>query len=331
MLKAATRLAPNTAGQPEMLEVVRTDPAKPRVAVILPCYNEEGAIAKTVADFRAALPEAEIYVYDNNSKDRTAEVAAEAGAIVRREMMQGKGHVVRRQFADVEADVYVMADGDDTYDASAAPAMIEKLVAEKLDMVAGKRIETDVAAYRRGHRFGNWLLTSTVRFFFNSPFEDMLTGYRVMSRRFVKTVPFTAHGFGIETELTIHMARMMSPVAEVPTNYKERPAGTVSKLNTYRDGWRILMTIAKLVRLERPLVFYGLIAAFLVVASLLIAIPVFGEFARYQSVRSVPSAVLSASLMILASLCVMAGLILDSVTKGRWETKRLTYLSLPAP
>ncbi|MCC6919119.1 MAG: glycosyltransferase [Alphaproteobacteria bacterium] len=302
-----------------------------KVAVILPCYNEEGAIGKTVADFRAALPGADIYVYDNNSKDRTAAVAAEAGAIVRSEPMQGKGHVVRRQFADVEADVYVMADGDDTYEAGAAPAMIERLVAEKLDMVAGKRIETDSAAYRRGHRFGNWLLTSTVRFFFNSPFEDMLTGYRVMSRRFVKSVPFTARGFGIETELTIHMARMMSPVAEVPTNYKERPAGTVSKLNTYRDGWRILMTIGKLVRLERPLVFYGLIAIALVLASLLVAIPVFGEFVRTSRVQSVPSAVLSASLIVLATLSAMAGLILDAVTKGRWETKRLHYLGLPPP
>jgi glycosyltransferase involved in cell wall biosynthesis len=302
-----------------------------KVAVLLPCYNEEGAIAKTVADFRTALPAAEIYVYDNNSTDRTAAVAAEAGAIVRTETMQGKGHVVRRQFADIDADVYVMADGDDTYDALAAPAMIEKLVADKLDMVAGKRIETAQDAYRRGHRFGNWLLTSLVRFFFNSPFEDMLTGYRVMSRRFVKTVPFMARGFGIETELTIHMARMMSPVAEMDTAYKERPAGTVSKLRTYRDGWRILMTIGKLVRLERPLIFYGAISALLVLISLLVAIPVFVEFARYASVRSVPSAVLAASLMILATLCAMAGLILDAVTKGRWETKRLHYLSLPPP
>lgn len=302
-----------------------------KVAVLLPCYNEEGAIGKTVADFRAALPDADIYVYDNNSKDRTAEVAAAAGAIVRREMSQGKGHVVRRQFADIEADVYVMADGDDTYDASAAPAMIERLVTEKLDMVAGKRIETAEAAYRRGHRFGNWLLTSLVRFFFASPFEDMLTGYRVMSRRFVKSVPFTAGGFGIETELTIHVARMMSPVAEMDTAYKERPEGTVSKLRTYSDGWRILMTIGKLVRLERPLIFFGVIAALLMVVGLLVAIPVFVEFAKFQFVKSVPSAVLAASLMILSSLSLMAGLILDAVTKGRWETKRLNYLSFPPP
>lgn len=302
-----------------------------KIAVLLPCYNEEGAIAKTVADFRAALPDAAIYVYDNNSTDRTAEVAREAGAIVRRETMQGKGHAVRRQFADIEADVYVMADGDDTYDASAAPAMIERLLADKLDMVAGKRIETDQAAYRRGHRFGNWLLTGLVRFFFASPFEDMLTGYRVMSRRFVKSVPFMARGFGIETELTIHIARMMSPVAEVDTNYKERPEGTVSKLRTYRDGWRILMTIAKLVRLERPLVFYGLITLALALLSLVVAIPVFVEFARDAQVRSVPSAVLAASLMILASLSATAGLVLDAVTKARWEVKRLHYLNLPPP
>ena len=302
-----------------------------KIAVLLPCYNEEGAIAKTVADFRAALPDATVYVYDNNSKDRTAEVAAEAGAVVRRELAQGKGHVVRRMFADVDADIYVMADGDDTYDASAAPAMIAKLVADQLDMVAGKRIETADAAYRKGHRFGNWLLTSLVRWFFAAPFEDMLTGYRVMSRRFVKSVPFTATGFGIETELTVHSVRMMTPVAEVDTAYKERPEGTVSKLRTYRDGWRILMTIAMLVREERPMVFFGVIAALLALVSLVVAIPVFVEFAEVRSVKSVPSAVLAASLMILAALSILAGFILDSVTRVRWETKRLHYLSLPPP
>ena len=302
-----------------------------KIAVLLPCYNEEGAIAKTVADFRAALPDATVYVYDNNSKDRTAEVALAAGAVVRREMAQGKGHVVRRMFADVDADVYVMADGDDTYDASAAPAMIARLAAEQLDMVAGKRIETADAAYRKGHRFGNWLLTSLVRWFFAAPFEDMLTGYRVMSRRFVKSVPFTATGFGIETELTVHAVRMMTPVAEVDTAYKERPEGTVSKLRTYRDGWRILMTIAMLVREERPMVFFGVIAALLTLVSLIVAIPVFIEFAQFSSVKSVPSAVLAASLMILAALSLLAGFILDSVTRVRWETKRLHYLSLPPP
>ncbi|BCW86996.1 hypothetical protein sos41_01220 [Alphaproteobacteria bacterium SO-S41] len=302
-----------------------------KIAVLLPCYNEEGAIAKTVADFRAALPDATVYVYDNNSKDRTAEVALAAGAVVRREMAQGKGHVVRRMFADVDADVYVMADGDDTYDASAAPAMIARLTAEQLDMVAGKRIETADAAYRKGHRFGNWLLTSLVRWFFAAPFEDMLTGYRVMSRRFVKSVPFTATGFGIETELTVHAVRMMTPVAEVDTAYKERPEGTVSKLRTYRDGWRILMTIAMLVREERPMVFFGVIAALLTLVSLIVAIPVFIEFAEFSSVKSVPSAVLAASLMILAALSLLAGFILDSVTRVRWETKRLHYLSLPPP
>lgn len=302
-----------------------------KIAVLLPCYNEEGAIAKTVADFRAALPDADIYVYDNNSKDRTAEVARAAGAIVRREPAQGKGNVVRRMFADVEADIYIMADGDDTYDAAAAPAMIERLKAEQLDMVAGKRIETAEAAYRKGHRFGNWLLTSLVRWFFAAPFEDMLTGYRVMSRRFVKSVPFAAAGFGIETELTVHAVRMMTPVAEVETAYKERPAGTVSKLRTYRDGWRILMTIATLVREERPLVFFGVAAALLALVSLLVAIPVLSEFAAMGQVRSVPSAVLAASLMILAAFSVLAGLILDSVTRGRWETKRLHYLALPPP
>ena len=302
-----------------------------KIAVLLPCYNEEGAIAKTVADFRTALPDADIYVYDNNSTDRTAEVARAAGAIVRTEPAQGKGNVVRRQFADIEADIYVMADGDDTYDASAAPAMIEKLVTEKLDMIAGKRVETAEAAYRRGHKFGNWLLTSLVRLFFKSPFEDMLTGYRVMSRRFVKSLPFMASGFGIETELTVHVARMMTPVAEVETHYKERPEGTVSKLRTYRDGWKILMTIAKLVRQERPLVFFGLVAILLALLSLVIGIPVVIEFVRTSFVTTLPSAVLAASLTLLSALSAMTGLILDSVTKGRWEVKRLHYLSLPPP
>ena len=302
-----------------------------KIAVLLPCYNEEGAIAKTVADFRAALPDAAIYVYDNNSTDRTAEVARAAGAIVRTEPMQGKGNVVRRQFADIEADIYVMADGDDTYDASAAPAMIERLVAEKLDMIAGKRVETVEAAYRRGHKFGNWMLTSLVRVFFRSPFEDMLTGYRVMSRRFVKSLPIMASGFGIETELTVHVARMMTPVAEVDTHYKERPEGTASKLRTYRDGWKILMTIAKLVRQERPLVFFGLIAIFFALLSLGIGLPVVIEFVRTGFVTLLPSAVLAASLALLSALSAMTGLILDSVTKGRWEVKRLHYLSFPPP
>lgn len=302
-----------------------------KIAVLLPCYNEEGAIGKTVADFRAVLPDAAIYVYDNNSKDRTAEVAAAAGAIVRREPQQGKGAVVRRMFADVEADVYVMTDGDDTYEAAVAPAMIRRLVDEKLDMVAGRRIETADAAYRRGHRFGNWLLTSLVRWFFNSPFDDMLTGYRVMSRRFVKSVPFTASGFGVETELTIHVARMMTPVAEVDTAYKERPEGTESKLKTYRDGWRILMTIGKLVRQERPLVFYGVLGGLFVLLSLGVGLPVVIEFLRTGFITTLPSAVLAASLMLLGALTIGAGLILDSVTRGRWEVKRLHYLSLPPP
>lgn len=302
-----------------------------KIAVLLPCYNEEGAIAKTVADFRAALPDAAIYVYDNNSSDRTAEIARAAGAIVRAEPMQGKGNVVRRQFADIDADIYVMADGDDTYDAAAAPGMIAKLVDEKLDMVAGRRIETGETAYRRGHRFGNRLLTGMVRFFFRSPFEDMLTGYRVMSRRFVKSLPFAARGFGIETELTVHVARMMTPVAEVDTHYKERPAGTESKLRTYRDGWRILMTIGKLVRQERPLVFFGVIAIVFALLSLAIGIPVVIEFVRTGLVTTLPSAVLAASLALLSALSAMTGLILDTVTRGRWEVKRLHYLSLPPP
>ncbi len=303
----------------------------PRVAVLLPCYDEAGAIAKVVADFRAALPDAAIYVYDNNSKDGTAEVARAAGAIVRREPMQGKGAVVRRMFADVDADVYVMADGDDTYDAKAAPAMVAKLIEENLDMVAGKRVEQADAAYRRGHRFGNWLLTTLVRVFFGAPFEDMLTGYRVMSRRFVKSAPFAAVGFGIETELTIHAVRMTTPVAEVPTDYKERAEGTESKLRTYRDGFRILMTIAKLLKEEKPLFFFGVIAGLLALLSIGFGIPVVLDYLRTGLVPRLPTAVLAASLTLLAALSLLAGLILDSVARGRWETKRLHYLSLPPP
>src|SRR5690348_15991729 len=250
------------------------------IAVILPCYNEEAAIGKTVRDFHAALPGAKIYVYDNNSRDQTAAVAREAGAIVRTELRQGKGNVMRRMFADVEADIYVLADGDDTYDASVAPALIKKLVEEGLDIVTGRRVHTEAAAYRAGHVFGNRMLTGLTAMMFNVKLGDTLTGYRVMSRRFVKSFPFTAGGFGIETELTVHAVQLMMPTAEVDTHYKERPEGSVSKLNTWADGFRILFTIVALVREERPLIFFSGIFLLLAVLSLLIGGPVVYEYAE---------------------------------------------------
>jgi glycosyltransferase involved in cell wall biosynthesis len=302
-----------------------------RVAVLVPCYNEEAAIALVVRDFRAALPDAAIYVYDNNSKDKTAERARDAGAIVSSETRQGKGNVVRRMFADIEADIYVLVDGDDTYDAFVAPALVRKLVAENLDIVSGRRIATGQAAYRAGHVLGNRLLTGLTAMMFRVKLGDLLTGYRVMSRRFVKSFPFTAEGFGIETELTVHAVRLLMPMVEVDTKYKERPAGSVSKLNTYRDGVRILLTITSLVREERPLIFFSGIFAMLAILSLLVGTPVVLEFVRTGYVPRLPTALLATALMILAFLSLASGLILDTVTRGRWELKRIAYLAIPGP
>ena len=301
------------------------------IAVLVPCYNEEAAIAKVVADFRAALPSATIYVYDNNSKDQTVARAREAGAVVRGENRQGKGNVVRRMFADIEADIYILADGDDTYDAAAAPNLARVLVAEGYDVVSGKRIATGQAAYRAGHVFGNRMLTGLTAVMFRVKIADLLTGYRVMSRRFVKSFPFTAEGFGIETELTVHAVRLLMPTVELDTNYKERPEGSVSKLNTWRDGFRILFTIALLVREERPLVFFSGIFLLLTIASLLVGAPVVYEYAKTGLVPRLPSAVLSTALMVLAFLSLASGLILDTVTRGRWDAKRMAYLAIPGP
>lgn len=301
------------------------------IAVILPCYNEEAAIGRTVRDFRAALPQAQVYVYDNNSKDRTAAVARQAGAIVRSEIRQGKGNVMRRMFADVEADIYVLADGDDTYDASAAPALIRKLINEGLDIVTGKRVHTEAAAYRAGHVWGNRMLTGLTAMLFNVRLGDMLSGYRVMSRRFVKSFPFTAEGFGIETELTVHAVRLLMPMAEVETAYKERPPGSVSKLSTFRDGFKILFTIAHLIREERPFLFFSTIAFLFAVTSAALGTSIVLEFLRTGLVPRLPTAVLATGLMLVAFLSLMSGLILDTVTRGRWATKRLAYLSIRGP
>ena len=302
-----------------------------KIAVLVPCYNEEAAIAKVVADFRAALPSATIYVYDNNSRDSTMARAREAGAVVRRETRQGKGNVVRRMFADIEAEVYVLVDGDDTYDAASAGAMVAKLVAEGADLLTAKRIHTAASAYRPGHVIGNRLLTGLTATLFNVPLSDMLSGYRVFSRRFVKSFPFTAQGFAIETELTIHAVRLLMPMTEMDTAYKERPVGSVSKLNTWRDGFNILSTIFYLMREERPLLFFSAIAIVLAAASLLIGAPVVAEFVQTGQVPRLPTAVLATGLMVIAFLALTAGMILDTVTRGRWEAKRMAYLTHPGP
>ncbi|HTC97553.1 MAG TPA: glycosyltransferase family 2 protein [Bradyrhizobium sp.] len=303
--------------------------ASPRIAVLVPCYNEEAAVAAVVKGFRQALPAAQIYVYDNNSKDRTADVAREAGAEVRSERRQGKGHVVRRMFADIDADVYVLVDGDATYDAPSAPSMIEKLLAEHLDMVVGLRVDQEQAAYRRGHRTGNYMLTSFLSSVFGQAFKDILSGYRVFSRRFVKSFPVLSDGFEIETELTVHALELAMPVAEVETPYYARPEGSFSKLNTWGDGFRILRTILKLYRTEKPLRFFTAIGAFLALVSIGLAIPILVVYLETGLVPRLPTAVLSTGLMIVAVLSVSSGLVLDTVTRGRREMKLLAYLSQP--
>jgi len=304
---------------------------EPRIAVLLPCYNEEAAIAQTVAGFRAALPGAAIYVYDNNSKDRTIEVARAAGAIVRSERMQGKGNVVRRMFADVDADVYVMADGDATYDAEAAPQLVRRLIDEQLDMVVGSRLTQQDAAYRRGHVMGNKLLTGMLAKLFGRSFTDILSGYRVFSRRFVKSFPVLSGGFEIETEISVHALELRMPVGEVETRYFARPEGSASKLSTYSDGFRILNTIVTLYRIERPLLFFGAIGGLLALLALALGIPLAITYYHTHLVPRLPTAIMATGLIILAALCFFAGLILDTVVRGRREVRRLAYLGHPAP
>jgi glycosyltransferase involved in cell wall biosynthesis len=299
--------------------------------VLIPCYNEEVAIGRVVAGFRAALPQARIYVYDNNSRDRTREVAAAAGAVVREEALQGKGHVVRRMFADVEADAYVLVDGDDTYDPSAAPEMVRMLLARRLDMVTGVRVAADGAAYRPGHRLGNRVLTGMVRLVFGDRISDMLSGYRVFSRRFVKSFPALAGGFETETEFTVHALELGLPIGEVRTGYRERLPGSASKLSTLRDGLRILGAIVGLVKRERPLAFFAAIAALLSAAAIALFLPVLEEFLRTGLVPRLPTAVLSATLALAALLALACGLVLDTVTRGRREAKRIAYLAIPPP
>jgi glycosyltransferase involved in cell wall biosynthesis len=304
---------------------------QPRIAVLLPCYNEEAAIGATVAGFREALPTATIYVYDNNSRDRTREIAREAGAVVRTERQQGKGHVVRRMFADIDADVYVMADGDLTYDPKAAPAMVDMLVGEQLDMVVGTRVHEKKEAYRGGHVLGNKVFTGLLAGLFGRSFSDIFSGYRVFSRRFVKSFPVLSSGFEIETEMSVHALELRMPVGEVETTYAARPEGSHSKLSTYGDGWRILKTIVTLYRVERPVLFYGSIGMLLIAAAVILAVPLVRTYLQTGLVPRFPTAILATGMVIVAVLCVFAGLILDTVTRGRREVRRLAYLSLGPP
>jgi glycosyltransferase involved in cell wall biosynthesis len=304
---------------------------EPTIAILLPCYNEEAAIARTVAEFRAALPGAAIYVYDNNSRDRTVEVAREAGAIVRTERIQGKGAVVRRMFADVDADIYVMADGDATYDAAAAPALVARLRDEQCDMVVGSRVHRESEAYRRGHVMGNRMMTGLLARLFGRSFTDIFSGYRVFSRRFVKSFPVLSVGFEIETEISVHALELKMPTAEMETAYGARLEGSHSKLSTYGDGFRILRTIATLYRIERPLWYFGGVAALLAVVAVILALPLAVTYPQTGLVPRFPTAILVTGLMILAALSFFAGLILDTVVRGRREVKRLAYLSFPAP
>ncbi len=302
---------------------------KLQIAVLIPCYNEGITITKVVKDFQKALPGADVYVYDNNSVDDTKIEAEKAGAVVRTERTQGKGNVVRRMFADIEADIYILVDGDDTYDATAAIRMLTLLEEEQLDMVNGTRVTNVKEAYRTGHRFGNIVLTSLVQLLFGKQVEDILSGYRVFSRRFIKSFPALSSGFEIETELTVHALELRMPIAEVETDYKDRPEGSVSKLNTYRDGFRILKTILILLKEERPLLFFTWLFAILFLTSVGLVWPIFFEFMQTGQVPRFPTAILSTGIMLVAFLSLFSGLILDTVTHGRWEVKRMRYLTIP--
>jgi glycosyltransferase involved in cell wall biosynthesis len=299
-----------------------------RIAVLIPCHNEETAIANVISGFKQALPTAGIYVYDNNSTDRTVAVARASGAIVASEVLQGKGNVVRRMFSDINADIYVLVDGDDTYEAASAPAMIDLLFESGADMVTGTRVTDIPEAYRRGHRLGNVALTGIVRFVFGSRITDMLSGYRIFSRRFVKTFPALSSGFETETELTIHALELRMPLAEMDTPYRDRGAGSSSKLNTYKDGARILLTIVTLIKEERPLQFFTIISLFVLIVALILGFPLILEFERTHLVPRLPTAILSSALVLVALLSFVCGLIMDSLSRARKESKRLAYLSI---
>lgn len=311
--------------EPPQQSVTHTD--APKIAVLIPCHNEAAAIAGVIAEFRGFLPDAEIYVYDNNSQDDTANLASRAGAIVRRELLQGKGNVVRRMFADVETDIYVLVDGDGTYDPSSAPDMVSMLLRNGLDMVNGARVSSARSAYRRGHRTGNVLLSGLVGWVFGNRVTDMLSGYRVFSRRFVKSFPAMSSGFEIETELTVHALELRLPLGEMDVIYRERTGD--SKLRTYSDGLRIMRTIIWLIKQERPLQFFSILALVLFVLGVALSIPVLVQYHLTGMVPRLPTAVLSMGIVLLSFLSLACGLILDSVAVGRKETKRMVYLSIP--
>ncbi|MFC0677564.1 glycosyltransferase [Lysobacter korlensis] len=304
-------------------------PDAPRIAVLVPCHNEAATIRGVVVDFLRSLPGAAIHVFDNNSRDGTAAIAREAGALVHPVALQGKGNVARRMFADVDADVYVMVDGDGTYDASAAPRLVAKLVDEHLDMVVGARSSSERSAYRAGHRFGNVLLTRCAGVLFGRSFDDMLSGYRAFSRRYAKSFPAHSAGFDIETELAVHALQLRMPVAEIPTDYGARPEGSSSKLNTWRDGARILLRILRLWKSERPLLFFSLGALVCATASIVLALPLIDTYLETGLVPRFPTAVLCVGLMVLAGLSAASGLILDAITRGRTELKHMAYLATP--
>lgn len=316
---------------PSRLSIAPAPRALPRIAVVIPCYNEAAAIATVVADFRRALPSADIYVYDNGSTDDTKAIATAAGAIVRSEPLRGKGNVVRRMFADVEADAYLLVDGDGTYDAATAPSMVARLLNESLDMVNGARAAATSDAFRLGHELGNKVLTGTVALVFGSRIRDMLSGYRALSRRFVKSFPALATGFETETELVVHALELRLPIDEVDTPYGVRPAGSSSKLRTFKDGVRILKTIVLLVKEERPLPFFSGVGVVMATVSMILAWPLLKDYLATGLVPKLPTAILSTGLMILAFMSFVAGLILDTVTLGRRELKRLHYLALQGP
>lgn len=309
------------------LEAARPEP---RIAVLIPCCNEEATVGKVVADFHACLPHAVVYVYDNNSRDRTATMARAAGAVVRKEPLQGKGHVVRRMFADVEADLYLLVDGDDTYDATAAPRMLTLLHDGNLDMVTAVRSTARDAAYRPGHRTGNRIISAMIRFVFGGRISDVLSGYRAFSRRFVKSFPGLAGGFETETEFSVHALELEMPIAEITASYRERPQGSRSKLRTWPDGLRILRTIVVLVKEGRPLLFFACTGTVLLLSALALGEPVVAEFLHTGLVRRLPTAVLATGMVLLSSLTWVCGMVLDSVERGRKEIKRLAYLSIPA-
>jgi glycosyltransferase involved in cell wall biosynthesis len=303
--------------------------ASHRIAILVPCYNEAATIGAIIRDFNHCLPQALVYVFDNNSSDGTAAVARAAGALVREVPHQGKGNVIRRMFADIEADVYIMVDGDDTYDASVAPALAEQLLRDGLDMVVGTRVSREQEAYRFGHRFGNVLLTSCVAVLFGRSFTDMLSGYRVFSRRYVKSYAAHSTGFETETELTVHALELRMPVAEVPTVYKARPEGSVSKLNTWRDGIRILLMIMALFKQERPLAFFSIGFFGCLLAAVGLAVPLIGTYLATGLVPRLPTAVLCVGLVLFGVILLSCGVVLDTVTRGRIEQKRFAYLAIP--